>query len=152
MTPLPAPQEIMAWLDQAATELDDLGKRLEDAYLSQGDAEAAWEDAKDVALLEIVEEYENSGARLPGVDVRLALVRKRVGFQTYRDYIKAKALVKGLENRSKKTEQAVMARQSTLKAIGQGMSLEGYGKPPESRPKREPGNTYEGGPGEWRNA
>lgn len=117
-TPLPSPAAVMAFLDQAAVDLDSLGKRLENAHVSMGDAEAAWEDAKDIALLEILEEYENDPNRkLPGEDVRLALARKRIGFQVYRDYIKAKALVKGLENHSRKLEKAVSARQSTLKRM-----------------------------------
>lgn len=141
---IPTPQSLMSWLDEAAGELDALGKRLESAHVSMGDTEAAWEDAKDIALLEIVEEYENQGKRLPGEDVRVALARKRIGFQIYRDYIKAKALVKGLENHSRKMEKALSARQSTLKAIREGMSLEGFGRPQESRPK-PPGS-------EWRSA
>lgn len=150
---IPTPASLMAWLDEAAGELDSLGKRLESAHVSMGDTEAAWEDAKDIALLEIVEEYEDQGKRLPGEDVRLALARKRIGFQIYRDWIKSKALVKGLENHSRKMERALSARQSTLKAIREGMSLEGFGEPEESRPRKEPGNTYESGPGnDWGSA
>lgn len=134
---LPSPSQIMAFLDQAALDLDTLGKRLEAAHLQLGDAEAAWEDAKDIALLEIVEQYANEGKKLPGEDVRLALARKRIGFQVYRDYIKAKALVKGLENHSRRLEKAVTARQSTLKRMEASQALEGYGRPAQSFPGRE---------------
>lgn len=111
---LPSPAEVMQFLDQAAGELDSLGKRLEAAHVSMGDAESAWEEAKDIELLRIVEESEG---RLPGEDVRLALARKRIGFQPYRDYIKAKALVKGIEGHVRRVEKAISARQSTLKGI-----------------------------------
>lgn len=139
MTALPTPAEVMAFLDTAATELDDLGKRLESAHVSYGDAEAAWEEARDFALVELVQDHykQTPDRALPGEDVRLALARKRVGFQVYRDYLKAKALVKALENHSRKLEKALSARQSTLKGIREAMATEGYGKP---------GDTYGGRP------
>lgn len=114
---MPTPAAVMIWLDGAAGELDQLGKDLEAAHISLGDAEAAWEEQLDIALLAIVEEYEGRKKRLPGEDVRLAMARKRMDFQVYRDYIKAKRLVAGIEKHCRKLEAAVSARQSTLKGM-----------------------------------
>src|SRR5690349_12833447 len=88
--PLPTPAAVMAFLDQKAVEIDELGKLIEAAHLDLGDKEAAWEEQLDEALLELVEEYETRGERLPGEDVRLAKARKRTGFTVYADYRRAK--------------------------------------------------------------
>lgn len=117
---IPSPAALMQFLDKAAGELDELGKRLESAHIALGDAEAVWEQDKDTALLELIEQYEAEGKRLPGEDVRLAKARKRIGFQTYSDFIKAQHLVKAIERRVKRLETAVNARQSTLKALREG--------------------------------
>lgn len=124
MTEIPSPAQLMQFLDQAAGELDELGKRLERAHIALGDAEATWEQDRDLALLELVEEYEAAGKRLPGEDVRLAKARKRVGFQTYSDYTKAKHLVSAITQRIRRLETAVNARQSTLKALREGAGEE----------------------------
>lgn len=124
---VPTPAQCMAFLDQAAADLDDLGKRLEAAHVLLGDAETIWQEKKDIALIEIVEEYEKAGKRLPGEDVRLALARKRVDFQHYADWTKAKRLVLAIERRAKRLETAVEARRSTLKRMDGALGLEGYG-------------------------
>lgn len=131
MTALPSPAQVMAFLDTAATELDDLGKRLESALIALGDAEATWEQKKDVALIEIVEDYEREGKRLPGEDVRLALARRRTDFQYYAEWTKAKRLVTAIERRVKRLETAFEGRRSILKRLDSG-SPEGYGKPGET--------------------
>jgi len=122
----------MQWLDQAATELDDLGKRLEDAHIQLGDCEAEYIEKLDEALLLVVEEYEDKEQRLPGEDIRLAKARKRIDFEVFTRYRKAKRLVEALSLHARKLESAVGARQSTLKGLREGMTLEGYGKPPPS--------------------
>lgn len=127
MTALPSPAQIIEFLNVAATELDDLGKQLENAHILLGDAESEYEEKLDEALLLVVEEHE--GKRLPGEDVRLALARKKMDFEVYVRYRKAKRLVEGLRLHSRKLESAVGARQSTLKSLREGSGLEGYGKP-----------------------
>jgi hypothetical protein len=127
MTALPQPSEVIAFLDTAAGDLDRLGKELEAAHLDLGDAETVYEQAMDEALLELVEEYELTGKRLPGEDVRLAKARKRIDFALYSTFKKAKRRVEGLNLHSRKLETAISARQSTLKGLREGMSSEGFG-------------------------
>lgn len=107
----------MAFLDEKAVELDQFGKELEAAHLDLGDAEVGWEEAKDEALLELAEEYEAKGERLPGEDVRNAMARRRTGFDIYRRWRKADRKVKAIEGRVRRVEKAVTARQSTLKRM-----------------------------------
>lgn len=115
--PLPTPAAVMAFLDEKAVEIDQLGKLIEEAHLALGDREAEWEAALDEALLELVEEYEARGERLPGEDVRLAKARKRTGFEVYAEYRRAKRRVEALEKHARKMETAISARQSTLKGL-----------------------------------
>lgn len=140
--PLPSPAAVIAFLDEAASELDKLGKELEAAHLLLGEAEAEYEEKKDIALIDILAEYE--GRRLPGEDVRLALAHKRMDFSVYVRYKKAKRLVEGINSNVRRRETAVNARQSTLKALREGLALEDYGKAGETRPRPQ-GE-------EWRNA
>lgn len=107
----------MAFLEEKAIEIDDLGKALEEAHINLGDTEAAWEKAKDEALLDIVHEHTGRGERVPAEDIRLAMVRARCGFEVYADYRKAKRLCEGLEQHARKMETAISARQSTLKGM-----------------------------------
>ena len=118
----PTPAQLMQFLDQAASELDSLGKKLEAANLSLGDCEAVWEEEKDIALVAILEEYADK--KLPGEDVRRTLIRQRIGFQPYRNLIKAKRLVDSIEGRVRRYEKAVNARQSVLNGLQAELSLE----------------------------
>lgn len=129
---LPTPAAVMAWLDQAAAELDQLGKDPEAAHLALGDAEVEYMEKKDEALIELEDEYERREKRLPGEDVRLARARKRMDFEVYVRYRKAKRRVEGLTGHARRLEEAVGARQSTLKTMREGFGLEGYGKDGET--------------------
>lgn len=120
---LPTPAAVMSFLDQAAGDLDRLGKELEAAHLDLGDAESEYEEKLDLALLELVTDYEARGKRLPGEDVRLALARKRIDFSIYARFKKAKRRVEGLNLHSRKLETAVSARQSTLRGMREEASL-----------------------------
>ena len=123
MTAVPDPHTIMAFLDSAAGELDILGKLLEEAHIDLGDTEAAYEEALDEALIELVEEYEAREKRLPGEDVRLAKARKRIDFTLYAQYKKSKRRVEGLKSRIRTFETAIGARQSTLKSLREETNL-----------------------------
>lgn len=137
MTALPSPGQVIEFLDTAAGELDSLGKQLEDAHIQLGDAEAEYEEKRDEATLAILEEYEGDPNRkLPGQDVRLALAHKRIDFDIYVRYRKAKRLVEGLGARTRLLESAVNARQSTLRGLREGMTLEGHGRTGETFPGR----------------
>jgi hypothetical protein len=115
--PMPTPAAVMQFLDSAASDLDRLGKELEAAHIDLGDCEAEYTEAMDIALLELVEEYEDAEKRLPGEDVRLAKARKRIDFSIYSRFRKAKSRVEGLNLHSRKLETAISARQSTLKGM-----------------------------------
>jgi hypothetical protein len=123
MTEVPNPGVIMEWLETQAKEIDTLGKRLEAGHIALGEAEAEWEGALDIGLLELLEKYSRKGERLPAEDVRLALVRKECGFEVYARYRRAKHLVEGIEKHSRKLETAISARQSTLKGLQEEMKL-----------------------------
>ena len=114
---LPTPAAVIEFLDNAASELDQLGKELEAAHIDLGDAETAYEEKLDEALIELVDEYERLEKRLPGEDVRLAKARKRIDFDVYVRFKKAKRRVEGLNLHAKKVETAVSARQSTLRGM-----------------------------------
>lgn len=120
---IPTPADVMAFLDRAADDLDRLGKELEAAHIDLGDAEAEYEGKLDEALLELVEEYEAKEKRLPGEDVRLAKARKRIDFEVYVRFKKAKRRVEGLNLHARKLETAVSARQSTLRGMREEASL-----------------------------
>jgi hypothetical protein len=128
MEALPTPAAVMQFLNTAAGDLDRLGKELETAHIDLGDAETAYEEKLDEALLELVDEYERMEKRLPGEDVRLAKARKRIDFEFYVRFKKAKRRVEGLNLHSRKLETAISARQSTLKGIREGMTSEGFGE------------------------
>lgn len=123
MSELPAPGTVISWLDEQAPELDRLGKDLEQAHLDVGEAEVDWERYRDVELVLLTESYEQrrrdgESVRLPGEDVRLALIRRKPeGFDKWAALRRAELKVKGLEGRIRRLENAVGARQSTLKGI-----------------------------------
>ena len=118
--PLPTPATIMVFLEEKAIEIDDLGKQLEAAHLELGDAEMVWEEARDGALLEIVDRY--AGERLPAEDVRNAMVRKRVGFEAYSNYRQAKRRCEGMEKHGRMLDTAISARQTTLRGLQADLS------------------------------
>lgn len=124
---LPNPATVIAFLNSAAGELDTLGKELEAAHIDLGDTETAYVEALDEALLELVEEYEAQEKRLPGEDVRLAKARKRIDFELYAAYRRAKRRVEGLNRHARKLETAISARQSTLKGIREETGLHSSG-------------------------
>lgn len=137
MGEIPAPHEVLAFLDKAAGELDALGKEQESAYLNLGDAETEYQEKLDEALIELAEEYEAKEKRLPGEDVRLARARKRIDFAVYTRYRKAKRHAEGLDRHAKLLGTAVTARQSTLRGIREGMSTEGLGNTGETFGRRQ---------------
>ena len=120
----PTPHAVMEFLNEAAGELDTLGKELEDAHLDLGDTEAEYDEQLDIALLDLVDEYERAEKRLPGEDVRLAKARKRMDFEVYVRYRKAKRRVEGLNRHIKAIETAVGARQSTLRGLREEVRLQ----------------------------
>lgn len=121
---VPSPAAIMQFLDSAAGDLDSLGKELESAHIALGDAETTYEGKLDDALLEIVDEYERAGERLPGAETRMAMARKRIDFEIYVEAKKALRLVEALKARIKAYEAAVNARQSTLRGLQFELQLE----------------------------
>jgi len=124
---LPPPAAVIEFLDNAAGELDQLGKELEAAHIDLGDAETVYEEKLDEALLELVDEYERLEKRLPGEDVRLAKARKRIDFDIYVRFKKAKRRVEGLNLHARKLETAVSARQSTMRGMREEAALHGAG-------------------------
>jgi len=124
---LPTPAAVIEFLDNAAGELDQLGKELEAAHIDLGDAETVYEEKLDEALLELVDEYERLEKRLPGEDVRLAKARKRIDFDIYVRFKKAKRRVEGLNLHARKLETAVSARQSTMRGMREEAALHGAG-------------------------
>jgi hypothetical protein len=114
----------MEFLNDAAGQLDSLGKQLEEAHIALGDAETAYDEKLDEALIELVEEYERLEKRLPGEDVRLAKARKRIDFEVYVRFKKAKRLVEGLNRHIRAIETAVGARQSTLRGMREETRLQ----------------------------
>lgn len=137
MTALPAPAAVIQFLDTAAGDLDRLGKELEAAHIDLGDTETLYEQKMDEALLELVEEYEVAGKRLPGEDVRLAKARKRIDFSIYSTFRKAKRRVEGLNLHSRKLETAISARQSTLRGMREEADLHQAGYTGETFGRRQ---------------
>jgi len=124
---LPTPAAVIEFLDNAAGELDQLGKEPETPHIDLGDPETVYEEKLDEALLELVDEYERLEKRLPGEDVRLAKARKRIDFDIYVRFKKAKRRVEGLNLHARKLETAVSARQSTMRGMREEAALHGAG-------------------------
>ena len=122
--PIPSPAELLQWLNWSAIQLEKLGTALEQAYIALGDSETEYEEQLDDALINLVDECERQGERIPPQDLRSARARKAIGFSVYTRYRKAKHLVNGLEKRSRLLESAVGARQSTLRGLREGSGRE----------------------------
>ena len=100
-------------LGAAATEL---GTKIEEL----GQAELAYGDAFEDGLVQLVEDHD--GARLPGEDVRRALIHKTAGVRERWHVVrKLQRRVEAVEKWSRKVEAELVGRESQLRSmLGEG--------------------------------
>ena len=96
-------------LDLAAKELARISK--EDKLV---DAEIAYQDALDAALIEIEDEYRRRDEKLPSEAQREARARQRVEKHVRREYLELKRRVELIEKWGRMREKALSGRQSEL--------------------------------------
>lgn len=106
------------------SDLEDLTGRLDkasrDLYLKQEEFEKVaenYDDAFNDLLIALLDEYETSEKRLPGEDVRNALVIKKLRDtepSLFGQHRRLKAELDRMERRAKRIEKEVNAKQSIL--------------------------------------
>lgn len=111
------PIEVMNRISEDAAALDGDGKDIHDAILDLQEAEQAYQEARNIALIELMDEYKAAGERLPAEDMRSALVHRRVDKKLYGRYLSAKARTEALRAWTRTRENALSARQSLLSTL-----------------------------------
>lgn len=105
--------EILAFLDGAAIEMDELSGNQQLNHSALTDAELAWTEHYDA----VVDELETEGEKLPGEDVRISIARRRGGWDLWRTYRKLERTSKQIDKRCARLESIVRACQSELKTV-----------------------------------
>ena len=108
------PAALLAAIDADCAALDKAGKALGEIITDLGDAEIRYGDRYDEEIALLVEEYE--GKRLPGEDVRRAVVHRRCPDvrEMHREVRRLERRKEALEAWGRKTEKALSGRQSEL--------------------------------------
>ena len=111
------PVSVLAGIDRNTAELDAAGRELGRVIDALGKAELAYGDAFEDAMVQLVEDYE--GKRLPGEDVRRALIHKdkpdvRALYHAVRKLERRKDAV---ESWGRKVEKALSGRQSIMNGL-----------------------------------
>ncbi len=117
------PATLIHQIDADCSALDAVGKELGAKIKALGAAEIAYEDAYEDELAVLVEEYANGDQRLPGEDVRRALIHARIDRELYRVKRRLAREVQALEKYGRAKEKTLSGRQSELsflKAEGLG--------------------------------
>jgi hypothetical protein len=102
-------ERISTVLGKVAAELGSVTDRL-------ADAEILYEDAFEAELEVVREEYEADEKRLPGEDVRRALIHKRIDRELYRD-------VKRLTGRQQALEKFGRLKSNELNGLQSELSM-----------------------------
>lgn len=98
-------------LEEAAETLYKATKRFEEA-------EAKWDRKRLLEIARIYHDCKNEGDRLPGEDVRTALIMEIHGESPeYLEFIAAKAENEALDKRFRALSASVNARQSVLRRL-----------------------------------
>lgn len=116
-------------LDEASKELASLVDRL---ALS----EIEYEDAMDMALIEVEKEYTSLGQKLPSERQREAHARQKINPRLRRDYLELKRRVELIEKWGRMREKALSGRQSELSFLKSEGNAPGVQQPSWSRPSR----------------
>jgi len=108
------PAQLMAAIDMDCRALDAAGKELGHKTKQLAEAELAYGDAFEAELAVLVEEHQASGERLPGEDVRRALIHARIDRALYRAKHQLRREVEALEKWGRMKEKTLSGRQSEL--------------------------------------
>lgn len=107
----------MGELDDLTSRLDTASKELYRKELEFEPVAEEYDDARNDLLIALLNEYEDSEKRLPGEDVRNALVTKRLRTENpslFGKYRRLRAEIDRGERRAKRIEKAISAKQSNL--------------------------------------
>lgn len=108
---------VMGQIDAGASALDTAGKEIGKAITEAAEAELAYREALEVALLKIREDFRDRGERLPAEDLRNALAHQGMDRRLYGEHIRTKARVDALRSYVRALESELSGRQSLLAAM-----------------------------------
>lgn len=126
------PITLMGQIDVDCAELDQIGKDLDTVLEALELAEASYEETFEAELAVLAEEHETKG-RLPGEEVRRAIIHKRIDRGLYREVKRLSSLAKRLEARGRRIEKTLSGRQSELSFLKSEGSVPGNVQPSWSR-------------------
>lgn len=108
------PARLIGAIDADCRALDAAGKELGAKLKQLAQAELAYGDAYEAELAVLVEEHHKAGERLPGEDVRRALIHARIDRALYRQQHQLRREVEALEKWGRMKEKTLSGRQSEL--------------------------------------
>jgi hypothetical protein len=107
----------MGDLNDLTTRLDTASRELYALHAEFEPIAEQWDDVWNDILMTLVAEYEDQGKRLPGEDVRNAIVIKRMREEEpilFNNHRRLKAKIDRGERRAKQIEREIFAKQSIL--------------------------------------
>ena len=108
------PATLMQAIDEDCAALDNGAKFLAEMTDKLTEAEIAYEDALDGALIQVEDEYAAKGERLPSERQREARARKLIDPKIRREFLEIKRKVELVEKWGRMREKALSGRQSEL--------------------------------------
>lgn len=124
------PVTIMAAIDADLEALDRIGRELDITLIQYHEADEVYDEAYEEELALLVEEYGDK--RLPGEDVRKALIHKRLDPEIVRNRRRLERRVQRLTQEGRRHEKTLSGLQSEL-----GF-LRAEGNAPQARGPRDP--------------
>jgi hypothetical protein len=112
------PPQILAEVEAGAAEIEKLTDQLAEAIRADAEAEIAYDEQFEKALLGIYHRAKDSGERMPAEDVRKAVAHDEVDDGIYGAHLMARANLNALDKKLKGCLAATSARQSLLRAMG----------------------------------
>jgi len=111
------PIAVLGTLNDLASRLDEASRELFRLHEQHEQTAANYDDTTNDVLCGLVDEYEQSEKRLPGEDVRNAIVTKHLREQEpilFGNYRRERAKIDRYERRAKRIEREIDAQRSIL--------------------------------------
>ena len=108
--------QIQDEIDRLCRALDKVGQELGVRIVELGNAEIAYGDSFDDALVQLYEDL--NGTRLPGEDVRRALIHRTPAIrEQWHEVRRLQRRIEALEKWSRKAEAELTGRESQLRSL-----------------------------------
>jgi hypothetical protein len=114
--PITSPAELQAEIDRLCRAIGKVADELGGLIVSLGNAEIAYGDSFEEGLVQLVEDL--NGTRLPGEDVRRALIHRSPGVrEQWHEVRRLTRRIEALSTWARKAESELTGRESQLRSL-----------------------------------